>query len=175
MKRITKLFTLVAFVLAAAPMFGQLNIAHVNSDSILIKMPEYQSAMTQLQALQSQYETDIQDMRAEIATLLQTAQTQGSSWSTLRLRQAEEELQDKQQKLQEFAMQAQQDLQSQEVALLQPVYAKMYAAIDAVGAAQGYDYILDNSVSPIGNRDVVLFGKNDHDVSNLVLTELGLI
>ncbi len=175
MKRITKLFTLVALVFAAMPSFAQMKIAHVNSDSILVKMPEYQSAMTELEALQAQYQNDIADMRAEIGTLIQTAQANGQSWSTLRLRQAESEVQDKQTKLQEFAMQAQQDLQQQEVALLRPVYEKLYAAIDAVGAAGGYDYVLDASRNQLGQRDIVLFGKKGNDISNLVLTELGLI
>lgn len=171
MKRIQRLLTVVAFMLAAAPAFAQLNVGYCNTDSIIVKMPEYQTAMAQLEALSAQYRQEIQDLRAEITSKIQNAQANRSTWTQLRLQKEAEEIQTMQNSLEAYQQEAQQDLMTQERALLEPVVEKLQEAVNSVGTENGYDYILDSSVS----RGVVIFRKDSHDISQKVLAKLGLI
>ena len=55
------------------------------------------------------------------------------------------ELQEKQQRIQQFQADAQKDLQKKEIDLMKPVSEKAKTAILKVSRAQGFDYVLDSS------------------------------
>ncbi len=171
MKGIQKLLTVVVMAIATVPAFAQVNIGHCNTDSILVKMPEYQTAMSELEALSAQYQGDLNDMQTEVSSRVQTAQANRGSWSELRLRREAQEIDQLQTSMEEFAREAQQDLATQERTKLAPIINKLQEAIDKVGAEQGYDYILDSSP----NRGVVIFRNKSRDVTNEVLAALGLL
>jgi len=50
------LTTLALTVAMMAPAFAQSAVAHINVDSMLVEMPEYQAVMTTLQADQARFE-----------------------------------------------------------------------------------------------------------------------
>ena len=77
------------------------------------------------------------------------------------------ELQELDQKAQQFAQTAQQDLQRQQAQLMQPVQQKLVDAIKAVGTEQSYTMILPAGVAAFTAADVV-------DVTPAVRTKLGL-
>lgn len=171
MTRIQKILTLVAFAFATLPAFAQMQIGYCNTDSIIVKMPEYQNAMTQLEALSATYQAELQEMESEISAKMQNAQVNRSTWTDLRLQREADEINTLQASLQNYAQEAQQDLRVKEIEYLTPVLEKLQEAVDYVGTEQGYDYVLDASVS----RGVVIFKKDDHDISNDVLTHLGIL
>ena len=78
-----------------------------------------------------------------------------------------QEVQELDQKVNQFYQTAQQDLQRQEQQLLQPVQQKMVEAIQSVGQENGFAMILPNGVAAYTSTDVV-------DVTPLVKTKLGI-
>ena len=66
------------------------------------------------------------------------------------------ELQEKQQRIQQFQADAQQDMQKKEIDLLKPITEKAKSAILKVARAQGFDYVLDSSQNIVILSD----GKN---------------
>lgn len=176
MKRITKLLTVVALALAAVPAIAQetpvsvtINLGHCNTDSILMIMPEYKTAMAELEAVQAQYEVELQEMQSEIKTKAEALQANGATYSALRVQKERSEIATLTENLQAYAQTAQQDLGVQEQAKLGPVLKKLQEAINQVGKDKGYDYILDTA------RGTVIFKNDARDITNDVLAVLGLI
>lgn len=54
---------------------------------------------------------------------------------------------------------------------MQPVYTKVGKAIEDVAKENGYTFILNQQ---IGGLDVILYGDEKNDVSDLVLKKLGV-
>ena len=79
------------------------------------------------------------------------------------------EIQEMQQRLQNFAQTAQQDLQQQHMALMQPVMDKARKAIEEVAKENGLLYVFDMSQ---GNP--VYASTRELDMLPLVKTKLGL-
>lgn len=171
MKRIFKILTITAMFMSAAPAMAQMNIGHCNTDSVLVLMPEYKTAMAELQNLQTQFENEIAEMRSELEVKAQSIETNSATWTPLRVQKEQSELQTSYNRLQNYAQQAQQDLGAKEQELLTPVLQKLQEAINAVGTEKGLDYILDSS----RGRGTVIFKKESRDISNAVKTKLGIL
>ena len=75
------------------------------------------------------------------------------------------ELQDLDQKIQQFRQTASQDLQRQQEQLLAPIQQKVINAINAVGAEGNYTFIFENTAP-------VYVGSDVTDVTNSVKTKL---
>ncbi len=80
-----------------------------------------------------------------------------------------QELQDIEQRVQNFMQVARQDMDKKQQELLTPIQEKVRAAIKSVGDENGYAYIFDN------NPGIVLYtGNAAIDVTPTVKTKLGL-
>ena len=77
------------------------------------------------------------------------------------------QLQEMQQRIQEFRETASQELQKRSAEMMRPLYEKARVAIEKVAGAQGYDYVLDSSP---GGSVITASGK---DLMTDVKTELG--
>ncbi|NVK05556.1 MAG: OmpH family outer membrane protein [Flavobacteriia bacterium] len=170
MKTIKKVFAVVAFTLAAIPTMAQMNIGHCNSDSILVKMPEYQTAMAELEQWSTDLQSIIDDERTAIESKQQNLEANRGNWTQLRIAAAEQTIQSDARNLQLRVQEAQRTLANKERELLTPVLNQLQDAINQVGEANGYDYILDTTPG----RGVVLYRDPEHDISNLVMTHMGL-
>ena len=80
-----------------------------------------------------------------------------------------QELQENQQKIQNFQQMASQDLQKQQETLLAPISDKLQKAIQAVGAEGSFTYIYDLAI-PV----VVYHGTGSQDITPLVKAKLGI-
>ena len=69
--------------------------------------------------------------------------------------QKETELQTLQQKIQQAYQDGQQELQKKSSELMQPIVAKVKAAIDAVGKAGNYTYIFEEGAAVYAGTNVV--------------------
>ena len=85
--------------------------------------------------------------------------------------QKEQELVDLEKRFQQFQTDAQTSLQKKQGELMQPLFIKVGETINTVANEEGYDYVLSSN---IGGVDVVLFAKDEHDVSDKVLKKLGV-
>ena len=108
-------------------------------------MPEMKEAQKQLETLSKTYQKDIQSSITEFQTLLKQYEAEAATKSEEENAKRGQEIQEKQQRIQQFQADAQKDLQKKELDLIQPITEKAKAAILKVGRAQGFDYVLDSS------------------------------
>jgi outer membrane protein len=133
-------------------------------------MPERDSAEVKFMAYAKDLEEQIELMQVEYNNKLQAYQQKAKTWSDAIRDAKEKELQDLGQRIQEFQVTAQQDLQQRQGELLRPVIAKATEAIKKVGKDNGFTYIFDTSNAALAYWDTV----QSIDVSELVSKELGI-
>lgn len=170
MKTIKKVIAVFALTLATVPAMAQMNIGHCSVDSVLAKMPEYQTAMAELEALSTELQSILDDEQADIQAAAQNLEANRGTWTQLRITAAEQRLQEDVRTFQQNTKDAQATLSQREAQLLNPIITKLQATINVVGEENGYDYILDSTPG----RSVVIFKTEEHDISELVLKEMGL-
>ncbi len=160
------------FVLLSSAAFAQIKVGYTNADDILSALPEAKTIETELKTYSTQIQTELekkqQDLQKKYQEYLAAVQT-GNMAPSVR-ESKEKELQSLQQSLQEFQEKAQQDVQAKQQALLTPVYDKIQNAIDEIAKADNYDLIL---TSGAGSVPIILFAKDEYDVTNKVIVKLG--
>jgi len=165
MKRITLAMGILCMALAVnAQKFG-----HITAELLLQEMPEYDSAQVKLQELNTSYELEIERIQVEINKKIEEFQQTEATMSQLIKEAKASEIQEMQQRLQNFAQTAQQDLQQQQMAFLQPVMDKARKAIEEVAKEHQLLYVFDMSQ---GNP--VYASEESMDMLPLVKTKLGL-
>ena len=165
MKRMTLAMGILCMALAVnAQKFG-----HITAELLLQEMPEYDSAQVKLQELNQSYELEIERIQVEINKKIEEFQRTEATMSQLIKEAKASEIQEMQQRLQNFAQTAQQDLQQQQMAFLQPVMDRARKAIEEVAKEHGLLYVFDMSQ---GNP--VYASEESVDMLPLVKTKLGL-
>jgi outer membrane protein len=84
---------------------------------------------------------------------------------------SERELQQMQANIQKFEEESQADLQKRNSALLGPVQEKVGKAIEDVAKENGYSLVMSNQIN---YSDVILYGDEKLDISDLVLKKMGI-
>jgi len=146
---------------------AQTKVAHINTQELIKSMPEMKTAQAELDALSKTYQTDMQGSVTEFQNLQKQYEAEAKTKTDEENQKRILELQEKQQRLQQFQADAQKDLQAKEIALLQPITEKAKAAILKVSRAQGFDYVLDSGVGVT----ILADGK---DLLNDVKKDLGI-
>lgn len=146
MKQIKTLLLATALCIGTVSFtYAQSKIAHINTQELISAMPEMKAAQKDLEAKSKTYQTDIQSSVTEFQTLLKKYEAEAATKTEEENAARGQEIQEKQQRIQQFQADAQKDLQKKELELLQPITEKAKAAILKVGRAQGFDYVLDSS------------------------------
>lgn len=141
MKKLILLALLVLPLTISAQKFG-----HFNSADIIQLMPEYKSAQTELQKLQTQYETDLKSMQDELKSKATAYdQARDSLPNNIRERR-EQELQELSNRIQTTFNDNQQSLQKTSNEKMQAIADKVKAAVKSIGEAGGYVYIMDTTL-----------------------------
>lgn len=165
---------LVAAVLmmagSANQVFAQQKIGHINSNELLMAMPERDSAVSQLEARRTEFLNQSEELQVEFNKKYENYLTRRDSLTQL-IRQAKEaELQDMSQNIETFNAAADQELQRIQQELFQPIIEKAQKAIKEVATENGYTYILD-----IGTGAVLHFPETGNEnIMPLVKKKLGI-
>lgn len=170
MKRIAKLL-LVGCLLVSCTLNAQtkLKIGHINSNKLISIMPEKNQVEMVLKTHADELEYTLTEMSDEYERKLQDYVSKQDSLTPIIKQTKEAELQDLQQRIQTFQVNAQQDYQTKEMELFQPVIDKAKNAIAEVAKENGYTYIFDS-----GSGALVYFSDASDDIFNLVKAKLGL-
>ena len=107
-------------ILSMAIVLHAQKFGHVTSEQLLQAMPEYDSAQAKVQALQQQYELEIERIQVEINKKIEEFNQTESTMSELIKEAKASEIQEMQMRLQNFSQTAQQDLQQQTQESSQP-------------------------------------------------------
>lgn len=142
-----------SLLMAAALFFGvsttavmaQSKVAHVDARALMAELPAMKNAQAELKKIGEGYEKNFSTMMSEYQTKIQKYQAEASTAGDAKNDERAKEIDQLQQRIQEFQNTAQQELQKKEVELTQPILEKALAAIQKVGKAKGYEYVLDSS------------------------------
>lgn len=165
------LLAVIGLFLAGAAVNAQSKIGYADVDYILGQMPESKQVQSELEAHNTQLQNQLQAKMQEYQQKLQAYQEGYESMIDAVRQEKETELTQLQQRIQKFQQDAQGSLQTKSNTLMEPLYKKVGAAIEAVAKENGYAYILNGQV---GGIDVVLYADESSDVSDLVLKNLGV-
>ncbi|MGC8803528.1 MAG: OmpH family outer membrane protein [Bacteroidales bacterium] len=163
--------SVLVVVLSAGMSFAQpgLKIGHINTQELLQAMPETDSAQLKLEKMQKELQSQLEVMQVELNNKYQDYLSKRDSYSELVRQTKEDELQNIQQRIQQFAQNADQDLQKKRSELYKPILDKANKAIEEVAKENGFTYILDLS------SGVVLFHSDSSlDILPLVKAKLKL-
>ena len=135
---------LIAIALICAPLsvFAQ-KFGHVDTQSIIIAMPEYTKAKTEIEELGKQYEADLKTMQDELQKKSEAYEKEEKTLPENIKQRRQQELQELYQRIQQSYQDNQQSLQKTSSEKMQTITAKVVEAIQAVGKADGYVYIMD--------------------------------
>ncbi|MCF0219283.1 MAG: OmpH family outer membrane protein [Muribaculaceae bacterium] len=163
-----KKFLIAALValpmVASAQSFGV-----VRTQEILEAMPAFQEMKTKIEASSKTYEDEFNKLQQEFEkkyTEFQTLQSDSTTPDTIKERRMQE-LQELDNKIQQFRNTAQQDLQRQQMTLLQPIQEKVMQAIQTVGQEGNYTFVFENTAPLYTGKSVV-------DVTDAVRKALGI-
>lgn len=147
-----KLFTIASILLLTGftSVFGQ-KLAHVNSQEVLMALPEVKTAEQFLISKQKEAETEMQGLQAEYQSKInefQQMQQNPNALQTL-VENKYNEIMSLEKTMQEFGNNKQVELEELQQQQMTPILEKVKLAIADYGRVNGYTYIFDNSVGVI--------------------------
>lgn len=169
-----KRFIGIAAIAIFVAMVGQnavaqnLKFGHVNSDELIRALPEFDSANIKLEAFQQELVNELELMSVELNNKSDAFQKESAKLTDLVRQNKQQELVDMNRRITEFQNNAQEQLQTKQNELLQPIYAKVDKAIKDVGKENGFIYIFDIA------RGSLLYFDETKSTNVMVLTKAKL-
>jgi outer membrane protein len=168
MKKMKKILILSMLCLFAVNSYSQNKLGYIDSQELLLLMPERKTAEEEVQTFAKSLESQLQAMTAEYQQSVQEYQSNESTYTDLVKQDKVTEITGLEQRIQSFHQNAQQALQAKEQELLEPILQKARTAIEDVASEGNYTYIFDKSVGSI------LFAKESENILQLVKKKLNL-
>ena len=137
-----KKLILMLMLFAPMSMFAQ-KFGHLNSQQVMNDMPEFVKARGEIEATAKQYENDLKAMQDELHRKAQEYEKTKSTMNATKQKETEDELMKLNEKIRTAYNDNSQALQKAQQEKMQPITAKLVNAIQAVGKAGNYVYIMD--------------------------------
>ena len=137
-----KKLILMLMLFAPMSMFSQ-KFGHINAQQVMNDMPEFVKARGELEATAKQYENDLKAMQEELQRKSEEYDKTKSTRNATKQKETEAALQSMYQKVQQTYQDNSQNIQKAQQEKMQPITTKLVNAIQAVGKAGGYVYIMD--------------------------------
>lgn len=161
---------LIIFLLMMLPLgvFAQeTKIAIVNTQEVLQVMPEFADLQKKMALMEEEYKKEMQTMQDEYQKkYADFIAQQDSLTENIKMRRMQE-LEDINQRTQNFVQISRQDFEKKQGEMFMPIQEKLKNAIKAVGDEKGYTYVLDPQV-------VLYQGSSAIDATPLVKAKLGI-
>ena len=169
-KRFSLVFIVLLFSAFANGVFSQsLKVGYINTQELIQAMPASDSAQTTLTKSIEQINKQIEKMQVEYNNKLEEYVNEAETMSPLIRQTRESELGEMEQRIQQFRVVAEQDIQQQREKLYKPIRDKAKKAISDVAKEGKYTYIIDNSSGVL-----VYIAPDAADILPLVKQKLGL-
>ncbi|HUU99949.1 MAG TPA: OmpH family outer membrane protein [Bacteroidales bacterium] len=144
---------------------------HINRNELIQGLPEFDSARVQLEKLSTDLSNALEMLQVEYNNKADAYLKASKTLTDLVRQTKEQELQDYQNRMQTFQVNAQNQLQEKQVALFTPITTKADKAIKDVGKENGYIYIFDTSP---GGQVIYFDEAKSTNVMALAKAKLGL-
>jgi len=171
MKSLKIILSLIAFLALTLEVDAQ-KFGYLDSNALLTELNEVKQANAELEALQKQMQSKGQQMLQDLQTKYNEVgrKEQQGEISPKQLEDEVTKLRAEEQEIAKFEQEMQQKIFDKQNQLLEPILAKVNAAIKAVAEEQGYTYIFDRSAG----TGVLLYADESSDISSSVRTKLGM-
>lgn len=157
--------TLMTVISAQAQKFG-----HINSQALLLEMPQVKAADTELETYQTQLMKKGQEMYSAFETkyLAYAEKVQKGELNKIQMQQQEGELTKEQQALQAYELEVQNKLAQKREQLYQPILDRVKVTIEQLGKAEGFTMIFDTS------SGALVHAVDSEDLMSKVKAKLGM-
>lgn len=174
MKKLVKLAMVVLLTVSASTAFGQ-KFGRVDLAAIVPGMPEYQEAVTNLEAYGKDLQDQLEQIMVEFNTLYSNYEKNAATMTDSVRQLKERELGELQQRYQDFQQIAQQDIQRKEAEVMSPIYSKADEAVKKVAAAGGYVAVFNTAGDQPSSAGLAYFDPALlTDLTAAVKKELGI-
>ena len=164
-----KLLLVAAMLIPMLASAQTLKIGLVDMQGIFNVMPEKEAAEKQLAEVSKKYEAENEKLGEEMKRMYDEFQAMKEDELPAIKERKARELQDYNQKIQQFQQTAYNDLNKLNADLMGPIMQKIQTAVEAVGKEGSYSLIQPKST------DIILyFGAPVEDISNQVKAKLGV-
>lgn len=168
MRKVLKGLALVVLLFAAAPVLAQ-KFGHINSQELLLAMPERAVAEKAVQDYAKELESQLMAMESEWKSKVADFQTKEATMTPLIKQTKMKEIQDLETRIRTFQETAEEELANKQNEVLQPMLEKAKQAIEDVAKENKFTYIFDTS------QGSVLFSPDGDNVLPLVKKKLGIV
>ncbi len=168
-----KIKFLIGFLMCAVSAYAQNGnkVGYVDADYVLRSMPELAEVETALNTYGANLQQQIQAKYAEYQSKVQDYQQKAAGMSEIDRKDAEDDIKALQERIGKYEQNAQEDLRKKQKSLMEPLQKKIGDAIKAVAEVEGVDVVL---TAGLGEMDVVLYASDSADLTDKVLTKLGI-
>lgn len=172
MRNLLKIFTVAALLMTAGFVNGQeAKFGHIDLQALIQVMPERATAEAEYAKQAKELEDQMGTMQTELEAKYKEYVAKRDSLSEIVRVAKETDIQDLQQRIQNFSQVAQQQLQQKQNEMLKPIFEKAQKAVADVAKEKGLIYVFDVS----GELGTVLYRSNESlDVLPLAKTKLGI-
>jgi outer membrane protein len=168
MRRIVKTCAL-ALMLTGVSM-AQTNIAHINSEAIMQALPEAIDAQKSLDALVSQWESELQKMQSDWKLRFDDYDKRKLILTEQARADLERELRDLDREISDFRNRKfgpNGELFQKQNEVMKPIQNKLFKVLEEIAEEDGYDYIFDKS-----GEILLLYARENKDLTEEVLTRM---
>jgi outer membrane protein len=171
MRKLVLLLVLGFGTLLSHAQTASTKIGYADVDYIFSQLPEAKQIDTELKSTQAQLKNQIDAKYQDFQKKLADYQANLNTMLDAVRQNTERELQQMQQNIEKLQQDAQTTIQAKQTQLMEPVYKKVGKGIEDVAKENGFTFILNQQ---IGGLDVILYGDEKMDISDLVLKKLGV-
>jgi outer membrane protein len=165
-----KRFLLLFILTLSLPLFSQVKVGYVDSETIMRQLPEAQEAQRKIDALVQQWQAELQKMKDEWKSKYDEYERRKLILTDEARAQMERELSELDRRIAEFQMQKfgpDGELYRKQDELIKPVQSKIFNAIKEVALEEGFDFVFDKS-----GEILLLYANEKYDLTQKVLNKL---
>jgi outer membrane protein len=167
MKLFRNLFVAMALMTAFNSVQAQA-VAHIDSEQLLMAMPETKSMEDELKKVQQTYADEYNAQATALQAKLKKYDAEAPTQTDAKNEERRVEVEGLKNKIQKYAQTADQEIQKKRFDLLKPIVEKAQKAVSDVAAEKGVKYVLDSSP---GKGLIVFEGE---DLMPAVKAKLGI-
>lgn len=144
MKLFRNLFVAMALMTAFNTLEAQ-EVAHIDSEQLLMAMPETKSMEDELKKVQQTYADEYNAQATALQAKLKKYDAEAPTQTDAKNEERRVEVEELKNKIQKYAQTADQEIQKKRFDLLKPIVEKAQKAVSDVAAEKGIKYVLDSS------------------------------
>lgn len=152
--------------------WAQQKIGYVDTEYVLKNMPEYTTVQQKLDKLEQQWREKIEKKQKEVRALEQEFEARELLYTEEERKRKKEAIEKARTEVEQLRQQhfgPNGQLYSRQKELMRPLQKRVLEATESVATNGGYDYVVDKK-----GETLFLYAKEEHDLSDRVLRELGI-